>query len=332
MMKNYKKTLPDFISQNEAKASQRHCNRGIIMKRTLLASCTGFALALGACTTATAQDIENTAAATEPAGPALWKVADEDTTIYLFGTVHVLPKDVEWYDEDIAAALESADTLVTEIPADAMKDPALQASMMTKATLPEGQSLRDLLSEEDRVVYEEALGKLGMPPASFDRFEPWFAGMTIAILPLMQKGYDPASGVEQVVEEAAAETATRGALETADQQIDFFDKLPQESQIEFLMTSARDMDGLVAMMDEMVAEWLEGVADGLAEIMNRGLTDPVVAAALLYQRNERWAEWIDERLDEPGAVFIAVGAGHLAGEKSVQDYLRSREIEVTRLQ
>lgn len=306
------------------------------MKRLLLASCTGLALALGGCATANAQDVETAAAATAPspapAGPALWKVSDEDTTIYLFGTVHVLPKDVEWYDEDIAAALESADTLITEIPADAMNDPAMQASIMTKAMLPEGQTLRELLSDEDRAVYEQALGKLGMPPAAFDRFEPWLAGMTMAVLPLMQKGYDPASGVERVVEAAASKTATRGALETADQQIDLFDTLPQESQIEFLMASARDMDGLVAMMDEMVAEWLEGDADGLAEIMNRGLTDPVVAAALLYQRNERWAEWIDERMDEPGAVFIAVGAGHLAGEKSVQDYLRSRDIEVTRLQ
>ena len=290
-------------------------------------------LALGGCAAANAQEVESApTTAVTPAGPALWKVSDEDTTIYLFGTVHVLPKDVEWYDEDIAAALESADTLITEIPADAMNDPAMQASIMTKAMLPEGQTLRELLSDEDRAVYEQALGKLGMPPAAFDRFEPWLAGMTMAVLPLMHKGYDPASGVERVVEAAASKTATRGALETADQQIDLFDTLPQESQIEFLMASARDMDGLVAMMDEMVAEWLEGDADGLAEIMNRGLTDPVVAAALLYQRNERWAEWIDERMDEPGAVFIAVGAGHLAGEKSVQDYLRSRDIEVTRLQ
>lgn len=264
--------------------------------------------------------------------PALWKVADEDTTIYLFGTVHVLPKDIEWYGGDIAAALENADTLVTEIPADAMKDPALQGMIMQKAMLPEGETLRDLLSEEDRTAYEGALAKLGMPPAAFDRFEPWFAGMTLAVLPLMQKGYDPASGVETVVEAAAAETAKRGALETPGEQMDLFDTLPMESQIAFLMSSARDMDGLVAMMDEMVAEWLEGDADGLAEIMNRGLTDPALAAALLYQRNERWAAWIDERLDEPGAVFVAVGAGHLAGEKSVQDYLRSREIEVTRVQ
>ncbi|MCA0977587.1 TraB/GumN family protein [Qipengyuania flava] len=304
------------------------------MKRFLLASCTGIALALGGCATAGAQDTETvTATASVPSsGPALWKVADEDTIIYLFGTVHVLPTDVEWYDEDIAAALESADTLVTEIPADAMSDPALQGAIMQKAMLPEGQTLRAMLSDEDRAVYETALGKVGLPPQAFDRFEPWFAGMTLSVLPLVQKGYDPESGVEKVVEAAAAKTARRAALETVGQQIDFFDTLPVDSQTEFLMALARDMDGMVAMMDEMVAEWLEGDADGLAEIMNRTMTDPAVAAALLYNRNERWAEWIDERLDQPGAVFVAVGAGHLAGQKSVQEYLRSRDIEVTRVQ
>ena len=159
------------------------------MKRFLLTSCTGIALALGGCATAGTPDADTAAVSTPaaPSGPALWKVADEDTTIYLFGTVHVLPADVEWYDEDIAAALENADTLVTEIPADAMKDPALQAAIMQKAMLPEGQTLRQMLSAEDRAVYEQALGKLGMPPAAFDRFEPWFAGMTLSVLPLIKK-------------------------------------------------------------------------------------------------------------------------------------------------
>jgi uncharacterized protein YbaP (TraB family) len=56
-----------------------------------------------------------------------------------------------------------------------------------------------------------------------------------------------------------------------------------------------------------------------------------VAEALLYSRNANWAEWIDTRLDEPGTVFIAVGAGHLAGAKSVQDYLAQKGITVARV-
>ncbi len=86
------------------------------------------------------------------------------------------------------------------------------------------------------------------------------------------------------------------------------------------------------MMDRMVDEWLEGDADGLAALLNEGLTDPVLAEALLYARNDRWAEWIDTRMDSPGTVFVAVGAGHLAGAKSVQDYLTARGFTVDRVQ
>ncbi len=81
-----------------------------------------------------------------------------------------------------------------------------------------------------------------------------------------------------------------------------------------------------------LGEWLEGDADGLAALLNEGLTDPVLAEALLYARNDRWAEWIDTRMDSPGTVFVAVGAGHLAGAKSVQDYLTARGFTVDRVQ
>ncbi len=86
------------------------------------------------------------------------------------------------------------------------------------------------------------------------------------------------------------------------------------------------------MLDLMVQEWLEGDADGLAELMNSDLTDAVLAERLLYSRNRSWAEWIKDRLDAPGTVFIAVGAGHLAGEQSVQDDLCEAGLAVKRIQ
>ena len=66
--------------------------------------------------------------------------------------------------------------------------------------------------------------------------------------------------------------------------------------------------------------------------MNLGLDDQRLAEALLYNRNEKWAGWVDDRMDRPGTVFIAVGAGHLAGERSVQDFLGERGFTVTRVQ
>ena len=294
-----------------------------------------FTFALQACTTMAVPEATIAApasAAVTPAGPALWKVADEDTTIYLFGTVHALPDGVEWYTGPIETALESADTLVTEIPADATSDPASQQAIAMQAMLPEGKTLRGILGEEQSAKYEAALTGFGLPVNAFDRFEPWFAGMTMAVLPLLKNGWTAESGVENVVETSAGETVARDALETVEYQIGVFDNLPQDTQIEFLMSTIDNIDQLVPLMDEMLAEWVAGDADGLAELMNSSLTDPTLAKALLYDRNANWAEWIDERMDTPGTVFIAVGAGHLAGEKSVQDYLAGREITVTRIQ
>ena len=272
------------------------------------------------------------AAQMEMAGPALWKVYDEDTTVYLFGTVHALPKEVNWYKGDVAAALASSDMLITEIMTTPETPAMMQTILMEKGILPEGKTLRAMLNDEQRATYDAAMVKLGLPEAAFDRFEPWYASMMLSILPLMKQGYSPESGVEAVLTKEGGEAKKRGELETVAFQMSVFDDLPLDSQIKFLVQAAEGVDTIKPMLDKMVAEWLEGDADGLAALMNEGLSDPVLADRLLYQRNANWASWIDDRLDTPGTVFIAVGAGHLAGSKSVQDALMDRGITTHRVQ
>jgi uncharacterized protein YbaP (TraB family) len=306
------------------------------MKLTALLTSTAAALTLFAGAPAFAQE-EAAAPAAEaelpsgPEGPALWKVADEDTTIYLFGTVHILPKEVVWYDREIADALTSADTFVSEIPMDPASEAAMQQMAMSKAMLPAGTTLRSLLTEEQTAAYEAALGGLGVPPVAFDQMKPWMAGLTVSMLPLLQQGYSPESGVEKVLLGKVGD-ARQDALETVEFQLGIFDSLPQDAQIAYLMEAVDDVDEAKSFLDSMVTEWAEGDADGLAALMNEGMDDPVLAEKLLFQRNANWAEWIETRLATPGTVFIAVGAGHLAGEKSVQDYLAKREITVERIQ
>jgi hypothetical protein len=296
-------------------------------------------------------------------GPALWKVADKDTTIYLFGTVHVLPQGLEWYDATIAKALDGADTLVTEIPMDPASEASMQQMALSKGALPAGTTLRSLLSEEQKTIYTTALNQLGdqmvtaqlaqapaearaqfeaakaqgLVPnpgdamaAQFDGMKPWMVGLTLSILPLTLEGYDPNSGVEKVLLSKFPDKE-KGALETAEFQLGIFDGMAQDAQISFMIEAAGNLDKTKPMLDRMVAEWAEGDADSLAEVMNESMDDPKVADALLYARNRNWAEWIDTRLDSPGTVFIAVGAGHLAGAKSVQDYLAQKGIKVTRV-
>jgi uncharacterized protein YbaP (TraB family) len=304
------------------------------MKLASLLALAAAPLALLAASPALADNHAATATAAAPAtsgtGPALWKVADEDTTIYLFGTVHVLPKELEWYDATIANALDSSDMIVTEIKMDKASEAELQQLSMKLGLLPPGTTLRSLLTPEQTTTYEAGLAKLGAPPEAFDPVKPWLAGLTLSLLPLMQQGYDPNSGVEKILL-AKAGTKGQGALETAEFQLGIFNNMPTEAQVSFMMEAVEGMDEIKPMLDRMVAEWAEGDAVELANIMNEGMTDPAVADALLYSRNANWAEWIDTRLDAPGTVFIAVGAGHLAGTKSVQDYLAQKGIAVARV-
>lgn len=186
------------------------------------------------------------------------------------------------------------------------------------------------MTPENRQEYEEALVALGLPVEGLDRLEPWLAAVTLALLPVMQAGYDPQSGVEMALGTRAGEKE-RGALETIDQQIALFDDLPREAQLSFLDQTVEALPTAANSLDAMVAEWIEGDAVGLAALMNAELTDPVLKERLLTSRNANWAGWIERRLEEPGTVFIAVGAGHLAGEGSVQDHLRKRDLKVTRI-
>ena len=302
--------------------------------RTLTLAASGLALALAS--TGYAQgEASPTATSTAPAAiakPALWKVSDEDTTIYLFGTVHVLPQGINWYGPRIEQALNASDTLVTEIPSGPETDAKMQQLVMTNGMLPADKNLREMLSAEDRATYEGGLAKIGVPANAFDRFEPWMAGLTLTVLPLVQQGYSPDAGVEKQLEAKAGTEKARGALETVEFQMGIFDSMPQEAQVEFLVAAADAVEETKPMLDKMVAEWLEGDADALAAIMNEEMTDPVVAEALLYGRNANWAEWIDTRMDQPGTVFVAVGAGHLAGARSVQDLLAQRGIDSERVQ
>lgn len=287
-------------------------------------------LSLTACATAQTAPVA-VAAAPAPSGPALWKVADEDTTIYLFGTVHALPKDVEWYRGPIAEALGAAQVLVTEVPTRELTTPAVQQAFLERARLPAGQSLRDLLTAEQRVTFEGAMAKAGLPVAAFDKVEPWFAAMTLSALPLLKGGYSREAGVESAIEGKAG-TKTRAALETIEGQLKLFDEMPMEVQTAYLASVADQIDRIVPSITAMVAAWARGDAEGLARLMNEDLDDPALAERLLYARNRNWAQWVAKRLDEPGTVFVAVGAGHLAGARSVQDYLARGGVAVTRVQ
>jgi hypothetical protein len=270
------------------------------------------------------------AAATD-ADPALWVVKDKDTTIYLFGTIHVLKPGMSWFDDGVKKAFDSSDELVLEM---VQPDAAtMQNIVLSKAYSLNGPTLTERLPEADRPVYLNAMNSLGIPPAAFDRAQPWFVATNLSLLPLMKLGYDPKSGPETVLTAAAAtEKKAIAGLETPEQQIGYLAGLPDKVQLQFLESTLKDLPKTAETMDGMVAAWSRGDPDALAKYMNDGLDDsPELAKTLLFDRNARWAQWIKTRLGKPGTVFVAVGAGHLAGKQSVIDQLKSLKIKAKRI-
>lgn len=270
------------------------------------------------------------AAETVDADPALWVVKDEDTTIYLFGTVHVLKPGLSWFDEAVKDAFDASDELVLET---IQPEPAEAQNTIFKLAIDPENPLRSNLNDEQIAIYDAAMEKLGVPSNAFDQFEPWFAGINLGALPLIQAGYDPAKGAESVLTAAAKEAGKQiNALEGFEEQLGFFDGLPIDSQVELLLGSAEGSDQAASYVDAMVASWGDGDVEKLVEILNEGLADEALYDVLLTKRNANWTQWIEARLDEPGTVFIAVGAGHLGGETSVQAQLKAKNLIATRIE
>lgn len=299
------------------------------MLRTLATALSAITLALSlpACAQA-----PKAPAAAQDADPALWVVKDRDTTIYLFGTIHVLKPGLTWFDEAVKAAFDRSQELKLEL---VMPDPAAMASLVqaTGTAAPGTPPLSERLPAAKQAAFRRAVTDLGLPADALDRYKPWLAATQLSIAPLSKLGYDSANGPETVLTEAAkaAHKPVTG-LETAEQQLGYFSGLSDTAQIRFLESTVDELPTVADQMQRMVGDWAGGKPEALAAEMNDSLKDsPEVAKVLLVDRNARWARWIKDRMAKPGTVFIAVGAGHLAGPDSVQAQLARLGIKARRV-
>lgn len=275
--------------------------------------------------------VASRAPAVRSGDPALWMVSDADTTIYLFGSVHMLKPDAVWFDDEVRAAFDRSDTLVLEV---AEEDPAkLAAIVAPMAANTSGEPTSAMLPPATRERYLAALKRYRIPAPVMDGVEPWLVAINLSIAPLEALGYRQDIGVEKTLEQAARTNGkTVLGLETSEQQLGFFDQLPHDVQLAYLATTVDELPKAEKEFAALMRHWLRGEPDRLAKLMNDSIrSTPELAKALLFDRNARWADWIAHRLDQPGTLFVAVGAGHLAGKGSVLDLLHDRKLTVRRL-
>lgn len=264
--------------------------------------------------------------------PALWKVADRDTTIWLFGTIHMLKPGHEWFRGPVADAFAKADALAieTRIPEQAVVQEVIRRRAIDPAGRPLAKQLPPKLYK--RVVKQ--MKAYRMPMQYFEPFEPWYVAMSLELVAYQKLGLAADSGVEPRLLADAARTGKRiAALEGFEEQIGYFDTLPPQLQVDLLRATLDETGSANRRIDDLVSAWSRGDVARLAKAMNDSLGRmPELRAVLLDRRNARWAEWISGRMTRPGKVFVAVGAGHLGGKGNLLELLEARGYKVERIQ
>jgi uncharacterized protein YbaP (TraB family) len=296
----------------------------------LLLLAPGRALADAPAAAAAARSAAPAAAAAAPR-PAIWLLEDEDTKIYLFGTTHVFPKGTSWRSPRLNAAIREADELVTEISDEEKVDEErIALGMFMGKSVP----ILSRVSEGHRERLAQLIEATGLPMETWDMMHSWAAAILLHDI-FMQEARDAAalSGAEIELREEFRRAGKRmGAVETAELQMGVFRSLSRPGQRAFLETTVDDLTTPPAegeAQGDGMGAWTSGDVEALAREMEA--LQPELYDALLTRRNRNWTEWLAQRLERPGTVLFAVGAGHLTGRDSVQTMLAARGLTTRRI-
>ncbi|HKY00864.1 MAG TPA: TraB/GumN family protein [Steroidobacteraceae bacterium] len=265
------------------------------------------------------------------AEPALWKVTGGDNTVWLFGSVHLLPEGGFAIGNALGKAIDGAERVCLEIDPSGQDEAATTSVTLARAVDPEGRDLFELLgADADKV--REAAGKAGVPLDALAMFEPWFAGLTVSLMAIQAHGYDVQHGVEQIIQAEASKAGKPSCgLETLDGQLGMLDSLPGKLQNEILLQALEEADDIEALIGPMLDAWRRGDEAGLEKSLEEDFEGyPELAEALIYRRNARWAEQVSDMLAGDDDVLVVVGAMHLVGERGLPALLEKRGYEVER--
>lgn len=269
--------------------------------------------------------------------PALWLLADEDTKIYMFGTIHVLPPGFRWRSAAVDKAVGEAAELVVETYEAPGAETRLEGldGFFARGAPP----ILERVPKKNRKALKAAIEASGVPLEVFDRMHSWAAAMTLGIAQMLSEygveDPDQAPGVEDVLEETFR-TAGKPILSVEDGNavLAQLSSLPEKVQTGLLLEAIAPPQpgdgGAVAALGVGEAEWVAGRAEAL-DLENEAGFPPALFDVLVRRRNAAWTLWLEERLKKPGTLLFAVGAGHLAGRESVQAMLAKRGLRVKRI-
>ncbi len=273
-------------------------------------------------------------AAAEPPVPLLWKAEKDAGTVYLLGSFHVLKPSDYPLAPAVEAAYSDAEKVLFEVPPSAMASPELAATAQRYAKFDDGRTLRSVLQPDTTAKLQRFLGSEAALAAA-DVYEPWYMSMNLAVMALMQAGFDPTKGLDlHLMQRSAKDAKPTAGLETVEDQLRALDATPLAEQEKGLADALKSMPELRSKIDELHAQWRAGDAaamdTGLAGEMRRDT--PESYRLLNVERNQRWLPQVEALLAEKNDHLVVVGSLHLLGKDGLVEQLAARGVRVERVE
>jgi uncharacterized protein YbaP (TraB family) len=290
-------------------------------------------LLLGACAKPAPVSPASPPAASEPTpGLFLYEARNSEGSVHLLGTIHM----GFGFDEVLTPSARAAFTSAKRVMTEADVSGADPAQLIQAALLPADKSLRGLVGE---ATWQKLVSRIGkqIPEPMLERLEPWLPSVMLGLEDLEQALGDMAPGSKgrQMDVELMAEARRTGKpityLETVEEQIAIFDSIPLEEQVRELARSLESETS--AQAKSLLVAFQAGDEQALARALfdeTEIASSPGFYERVLYQRNERWLPILEREL-AAGSAFIAVGAGHLLGERGLLATLRAKGYTVARV-
>ena len=274
----------------------------------------------------------------------LWKVSDENSSVYLLGSIHFADSSFYPLDSVIVNAFDRSDELAVEL--DISDSSVIQESVRLSSEL---GSLKDEKTL-DMVLPEDVLNSLDslclswyIPSDFLYGYNPWAAAMTLSAIALQRTKFDARLGIDLLFLTRAHGKKKIVSLETVEEQVSVFTGvgIPDSIGIFYLKNLIQE----IAMLDSSITlfrrAWKTGNDSLFQAAMNLStkkldhsdsLLLEVVNENVYYSRNRKMSESVEKFLAENRSVFVVVGAAHLIGEKeNVIDILRRKGLTVEQL-
>ena len=269
----------------------------------------------------------------------LWKISGNGLKkpSYLLGTIHLIPKDKFQFSDATYDALADSRRVTFEIDMKEMTNIAAQFSLLSKAFMSGGKTLKDLLTPEDYTFVKQKLDTKGMPSTMLERMKPMFLSMMFSSEEGGEDGLNSGNmtsvemEVYQIVRKRKLESA---GLETVGYQMAIFDSIPYEAQAKMLVHSLRSdvasekTEGGESELDRMLNLYRAQDINAMQSILSdEAFGLKTYEDLLLKKRNYNWIPVMGRMMRDKPTLF-AVGAGHLGGINGVVALLRKEGYRV----